>query len=137
MRDLEYQAEKEAKPETDPKTVIPAKYHNRLDVFFKKNSDTLPLRQKYDHKIILEEEQKYGHIPLYKMSSQVYDAVKYYLDLYFAKGFIQANSASYFSPVLFVKKLGKKIRFCVDYQRLNAIIKKNCYPISIIEETLA
>ena len=71
------------------------------------------------------------------MSPQNLDAVKYYLDLHLAKGFIQASSASYLFPVLFVKKPGGGIRFCVDYRRLNAIIKKNRYPISLIEETLA
>ncbi len=54
MKDLEYQAEKEARPKTDPRSIIPEEYHNLLDVFFKKNSDTLPPHQKYDHKIILE-----------------------------------------------------------------------------------
>ena len=137
MRDLEYQAEKEAKPETDPRTVVPAEYHNFLDVFSKKNSDTLPPHRKYDHKIILEEKQKHGYAPLYKMSPQELDVVKHYLNLYLAKGFIQASSDSYSSPVLFVKKPGGRIRFCVDYQRLNAINKKDRYPIPLIEETLA
>ncbi len=114
MRDLEYQAEKEVKPETDPRTVIPAKYYDLLDVFSKKNSDILLSHRKY-HKIKLEEEQKYGYAPLYKMPPQELDAVKHYLDLYLAKGFIQASSAFYSSPVLFVKKPGGGIRFCVDY----------------------
>ncbi len=49
MRNLEYQAEKEAKPETDLRTVVPAEYHDLLDVFSKKNLDTLSPHQKYDH----------------------------------------------------------------------------------------
>ncbi len=69
MRDLEYQAENEARPETDPRNVVPEEYHDLLDVFFKKDSDTLPLYRKYDHKIILEEKQKHGYAPLYKISS--------------------------------------------------------------------
>ena len=44
--------------------------------------------------------------------------------------------ASYSSPVLFVKKPGKGIRFCVDYKRLNAITKKDHYSIPLIEEIL-
>ena len=88
MRNLEYQAEKEAKSETELRTVVPAEYHDLLDIFSKKNSDTLPPHQKYDHKIILEEEQKHSHAPLYKMSPQELDTVKHYLDLYLAKGFI-------------------------------------------------
>ena len=56
MRDLEFQVAKEAKPETDPKSVVPEEYHNLLDVFLKKDSDTLLPYQKYDYKIILKEE---------------------------------------------------------------------------------
>ena len=88
MRDIQYQAEKEARAETNPTSVIPQKYHDFLDVFSKKDSDTLPPHQKYDHKIHLEEEQKLGHIPLYKISPKELDAVKRYLDSHLAKGFI-------------------------------------------------
>ena len=71
------------------------------------------------------------------MSPQELDAVKRYLNSHLAKGFIQADSAPYLSLVLFVKKPGGGIRFCVDYWRLNAITKKDRYPIPLIEETLA
>ena len=71
------------------------------------------------------------------MSPEELDAIKRYLDSHLAKGFIQASSASYSSPVLFVKKPGGGIQFCVDYRRLNAITKKDRYPIPLIEETLA
>ena len=137
IRNLEFQVEKKARPETNPKTVVPEEYHDLLDVFSKKDSDTLLPHQKYDHKIILEEEQKHGHAPLYKMSLQELDAVKRYLDSHLAKGFIQASLAPYSSPVLFVKKPSRGIRFCVDYQRLNIITKKDRYPIPLIKETLA
>ena len=109
MRDIQYQAEKEARAETDPKSVVPQEYHDFLDVFSKKNSDTLPPHQKYDHKIYLKEEQKPGHAPLYKMSPEELDAVKRYLNSHLAKGFIQASLASYSLLVLFIKKPGEGI----------------------------
>ncbi len=84
MRDLEYQTEKEARPETNPRTIVPAEYYDHLNVFSKNNSDTLLPHRKYNHTIILEEEQKYGHTPLYKMSPHKLYAVKRYLDLYLA-----------------------------------------------------
>ncbi len=71
------------------------------------------------------------------MSPKELDAVKRYLNSHLVKRFIQASSASYSLPVLFVKKPRGEIRFCVDYRRLNAITNKNRYPIPLIEETLA
>ncbi len=56
MRDIQYQAEKEARAETNPKSIVPQEYHDFLVVFSKKDSDTLPPHRKYDHKIHLEEE---------------------------------------------------------------------------------
>ena len=71
------------------------------------------------------------------MSPEELDAIKQYLDSHLAKAFIKASLASYSLPVLFVKKLGGEIQFCVDYRRLNTITKKDRYPIPLIEEILA
>ena len=71
------------------------------------------------------------------MSPKELNVVKQYLDSHLAKKFIQISLASYFSPVLFVKKPRKGIQFCVDYKRLNIIIKKNRYSILLIKEILA
>ena len=71
------------------------------------------------------------------MSSEKLDIVKSYLDSHLAKEFIQASSTSYFLPLLFIKKAGGGIRFCVDYRRLNAITKKDRYSIPLIKEILA
>ena len=68
MRNLEYQVEKEARPEINPRSILMEEYHNLLDVFLKKNSDMSFSYQKYNHKIILEEQQKLSHDPLYNIS---------------------------------------------------------------------
>jgi hypothetical protein len=38
---------------------------------------------------------------------------------------------------MFVKKLEKGIYLCINYRLLNAIIKKDCYLILLIKETMA
>lgn len=48
-----------------------------------------------------------------------------------------SSIASYASLVLFARKPGGGLRFCVDYQKLNAIIEKDRYPIALIAETIA
>ena len=47
--------------------------------------------------------------------------------------------AWYLTPyqILFGKKPGGRIEFCVDYKRLDAITKKDRYLIPPMEETLA
>ena len=52
IRNLEYQAEKKPRPETDLRNIVLEEYHDFFDLFSKKNSDTLCLHQKNDHKII-------------------------------------------------------------------------------------
>lgn len=74
---------------------------------------------------------------LYKISPQELDVVKCYLDSYLTQGFIQASSVSYAFLVLFVKKPDRRIWFCIDYRILNIITKKDWYPISLVEKTLA
>ena len=49
---------------------------------------------------------------------------------------IRASTSTTVSPVLFVKKLEGRLRFCVDYRKLNTITIKYWYPIPLIQETL-
>jgi hypothetical protein len=52
------------------------------------------------------------------------------------KGFIIESKVPFASPVLFVRKSDGSLRFCVDYYKLNALTKKNQYPLPLINETL-
>jgi hypothetical protein len=53
------------------------------------------------------------------------------------KGFIRASNLPAALLVLFVQKLGGGLRFCVDYRALNALTKKDRYPLPLIKETLS
>ena len=52
------------------------------------------------------------------------------------KGFICVSWSPVVSPVLFAKKPEGGLWFCVDYRALNVIMKKDCYPLSLIHKTL-
>ena len=52
------------------------------------------------------------------------------------KEFIIFNYASFISFILFIKKSNEGLRFCVNYRKLNAIIKRNRYFILLINEIL-
>lgn len=52
------------------------------------------------------------------------------------KQFIRVSSSPAIAPVLFVRKPGGGLRFCVDYWALNRITRKDRYPLPLIHETL-
>ena len=53
----------------------------------------------------------------------------------FNKKFIRFNFFEYLFFVFFVKKFEKDLRFCVDYRKLNVIIKKNRYFMFFVQKT--
>jgi hypothetical protein len=55
---------------------------------------------------------------------------------YLDKEFVKVSHSPAVAPVLLVHKSGGGIRFCVDYRGLNAITKKDRYPLPLITETL-
>ncbi len=68
---------------------------------------------------------------LYKLQK-----IKKYLNENLFKEFIISSKASYFSLVLFILKANEDLWFCVDYRKLNAIIKRNHYFLSLIDEMI-
>jgi len=70
------------------------------------------------------------------MSREELLVLKKYLDEITAKGFIRPSNSSAAVLVLFVRKPGGGIRFCVDYRGLNAVTVKNKYLLPLIKETL-
>ena len=67
----------------------------------------------------------FEYASLYKMLDDELELVKQYLKEHLTKNFIKLSSISYSSSILFVRKSENDLRFCVNYRKLNAIIKKN------------
>ena len=53
-----------------------------------------------------------------------------------SKGFITPSHAPFASPVLMARKPGGGLRFCVDYRKLNAVTKKDRYPLPLVDELM-
>jgi hypothetical protein len=70
--------------------------------------------------------------PLYNILEDKLLVFRKFLDKNLAKGFIHTSILPAVLLVLFVKKLGKSFRFCIDYYALNIIIIKNYYPLPLI-----
>ncbi len=119
------------------KAKLSSKYHDYLDVFDRTMTDQLLSHRLYDHKIELIDEKTSSQSHLYHMFDYKLQKMKNYLIKHLNKDFISFSSASYASLILFVEKKDDSLRFCVDYRKLNALIKRNHYSLPLIDETLA
>ena len=52
------------------------------------------------------------------------------------KNFIRISSFLAAAPVLFAKKPGRGLRFCINYRALNTLTRKDRYLLLLIKETL-
>ena len=96
----------------------------------------MPVSSPYSYEIKLERDCQppYGLIsPLSILKLQV---LREYLHDNLAKRFIQHFTLSTSTPILFVKKKDGSFQLCIDYHRLNLLMKKNWYPLPLISKTL-
>eukprot|EP00731_Ephydatia_muelleri_P000272 Em0001g272a len=62
--------------------------------------------------------------------------VRKLLDEILQKDVIQPSASPWASPVVLVQKKDGTMRFCIDYRKLNAVTRKDAYPLPRIDETL-
>ena len=70
------------------------------------------------------------------MSQTELTALCEYIGENFSKNSIRHSKSPTGAPVLFMKKKNKSLRMCVDYHRLNKVIKKNRYSLPLISRFL-
>ena len=122
---------------------LPEQYRTFAHTFDPKEAAKLPpYRPGVDHEIPLEKDNSgkdkevpWG--PLYSMSRDELLVLRKELTSLLDKDFIQESKSPAAAPVLFAKKPGGGLRFCVDYRGLNAITRKDRYPLPLIRETFA
>ncbi len=119
------------------KAKLSLKYHDYLDVFDWAMTDQLFSHRFYDHKIELIDEKMSSWSHLYHMFDYKLQKMKNYLIKHLNKNFISFSSISYASFILFIEKKDDSLRFCIDYRKLNALIKWDRYLLLLIDETLA
>ncbi len=119
------------------KAKLSSRYYDYLDVFDRAMTDQLFSHRLYDHKIELIDEKTSSRSRLYHMSDYKLQKMKNYLIEHLNKNFITSSSISYASFILFIEKKDDSLRFCVNYRKLNALIKRDRYLLLLIDETLA
>ncbi len=112
-------------------------YHDFLNVFDREKITQLSSHWSYDHKIELEDESQSSKSWLYFMLSHKLQKIKKYLEKNLKKKFITLSKAFFASSILFIKKKDDSLCFCMNYRKLNALIKRDRYSILLIDEVLA
>jgi hypothetical protein len=109
--------------------IVPTSLHSYADVFSETAFDSLPERRKWDHTIELEREPSPGFRKVYLMTLTEQTEMDAFLEEVLATGRIRQSKSPLGALVFFIKKKDGKLRFVQDYLALNAITRKNRYPL--------
>jgi hypothetical protein len=112
--------------------IVPMSLHAYADVFSETIFDSLPERRKWDHAIELEREPSPGFCKVYPMTLTDQMEMDTFLEEALATGCIRQSKSPLGAPVFFIKKKDGKLHFVQDYRALNAITRKNRYPLPLI-----
>ena len=115
---------------------LPLEYQDFENLFKEKEGEAaLPKYKPWDYEIPIEDGKTLNHYgELISLSKKEEDFLKEYIKKHLAKGFIQPSKSSIAHGVLFAPKKNGSLRPCIDYRKLNAITKKNRYPLLRIDE---
>ncbi|MBW0481491.1 hypothetical protein O181_021206 [Austropuccinia psidii MF-1] len=134
---LEEQWDEEENPEGIETVlkIVPPVYHQYLDVFYKVKAEKISPHHACDHHIELE-----GLLPLvgviYPLSNHESETLWAYISDNVEKVFIRPSFSSTGAPIIFVKEKDGGLCLCADYHKLNAVTRKNRYPVPPINELL-
>lgn len=116
--------------------LVPEQYHDFRDVFLQSTFDVLPEHRPYDHVIELLPDAKPYCGKVYPMTLDEQDALDAFLEENLRTGRIHPSKSPWGAPFFFVKKKDGKLRPVQDYRKLNAMTKKNKYPLPLMSELL-
>ena len=72
----------------------------------------------------------------YRTSPQCKQEVDRQVKVMLQKGVIRESVSPWSSPVVLIKKKNGSFRFCVDLRKVNAVTRKDSFPISLVSDTL-
>ena len=130
--------EEEQKPTINRELTL--KQQQKLDKFLKKHEDMFA-EDLYELGHTTEEvhsiptncpfpptQRAYHYPPHYN------DFIKEEIERMLENGIIRESTSSWASPIVVVKKKNNKLRFCVDYRKVNACTEQDKYPLPLIAD---
>ncbi|RXW15697.1 hypothetical protein EST38_g10159 [Candolleomyces aberdarensis] len=128
---------KDSPNSSPPSSFLPPKYMPWADSVVSPTAvnDLLP-HYPYNCAIKIKEGKSSLFGPLYCLTQDEHKALGDYIKDNLQKGFIHRSTSPAASPILFVHKKTGDLCLCVDYRGLNAITKKNHYPLPHINDLL-
>ena len=107
-----------------------------MKIFSEAQTETLSLHCEEDHAIELLERTTSSFESMYNLSVKKLKVLQQYLDVNLKNEFIQSSQSFAEASVLFTLKSDEDLWLCINYQRLNTIIKKNQYSLLLIDEII-
>jgi hypothetical protein len=118
------------------KDIVPTTLHEYANIFNETAFNSLPECRKWDHAIELEQEPSPGFQKVYPMTLTEKTEMDAFLEEALATGHIRQSKSPLRAPVFFIKKKDGKLHFVQDYRALNAITRKNQYPLPLIDDLI-
>ena len=72
----------------------------------------------------------------YRVSQKQRDEIDNHISKMLEQNIISVSSSPWSSPVVLVRKKDGTTRFCIDYRKLNAVTRKDSYPLPRIDDAL-
>ena len=113
------------------------KFHDLVNRWNSIETNKIPSHREWNHRIDLKSESTSSFKKIYELSRNQTLMMKKYIDDMLNKEFIRFSHFEYAVSILIVKKSEGKLRICVDYKALNALIIKNRNASFLIRDILA
>ncbi len=119
------------------KVEVLAEYQQFAKVFSKEESKRYPPKRAWDHAIEFKKDAPDAiDCKVYPMNRIEDEAVQKFLHDELEKGYIRESKSPYASSFFFIRKKDGKLRPVQDYQKINAIIIRNQYPLPLIADLI-
>jgi Reverse transcriptase (RNA-dependent DNA polymerase) len=128
--------ENSKKTDKTDEQLVPAEYHEYLNIFSEEKAHRFPESRPWDHKIKMKEGFESKLFKNYNLTLAEQIKLDKFLKENLVKGYIWPSQLPMVSPFFFVSKKDGKLWPCQDYRYLNDWTVKNSYPLPLISEIM-